>query len=911
MVATIAPVVVAVAIFAVTASPFALLFAALGPVTAVASLADSRWSGRRLARREAVRFAADLERVRGRVDAAQSVEIATLHERTPAAAVIAARSGSDSFRWKGDTSWGIPVTLGIGLAWSAVELERPPTAELPEPITAQLSELEQHAGMLREAPVVVDAALGIGIAGPLVFRESLARALAVQLAWALPPSTHSVRVVRSWDWPAELPHRVQGEPRHSAVAVEFVDADDRTVAAVARAESTAQLPGSCAVVVSTTGGVVGIAMHPERGMRRAFRPGLVSRETAVAWAIQLRADAAREGLVGSESPLPTVVQLESLWGEPSSTRAPASLACEVALTDRGPFSLDLVLQGPHAVVGGTTGSGKSELLIAWVLSMAHSYPPDTVTFLLVDFKGGSAFGALRSLPHTVGIITDLDEVEAARALESMRAELRFRERALADAGARSIEHSPGLPRLVIVVDEFAAMLADHPDLHALFADIASRGRSLGVHLVLCTQRPAGVVRDGVLANADLRVSLRVNNRADSIAVVATDAAAVIQVGARGRAVVSVGGDDPTLVQFAIASPEAHERARTRWHVDAEPRRPWCEPLPDLIAPTVVSDRAFGLIDRPHEQRRVDAVYDPRQHGHLLVLGTQGSGKTHALEALATPLGPMQRIAGEPDRAWDALLGLVAELDGVVPIVPRGVLIDDVDALVPRFSPEHRPMFVEQLCRVLREGASRGIRVMLSAQRLIPELQGAASLVPARLMLRHASRQEWVLAGGDGGTFQNRLPPGGGLWNGERVQVVMRPLTGMGSETAHVDPLVHHSLAVVTGSPSAIAAALAPAYRTIPIAACAPETLQDPPPGTAIVGDPEEWQSRWGALASLRGTTDIVFAGCSVAEFRALSRSRQLPPPLAPDLRLVWLLRENGTVGRALLPVQASAADSSV
>jgi S-DNA-T family DNA segregation ATPase FtsK/SpoIIIE len=88
-------------------------------------------------------------------------------------------------------------------------------------------------------------------------------------------------------------------------------------------------------------------------------------------------------------------------------------------------------------------------------------------------------------------------------------------------------------------------------------------------------------------------------------------------------------------------------------------------------------------------------------------------------------------------------------------------------------------------------------------------------------------------------------------------------------------------------------------------------LQDPPPDVAIVGDPEEWQSRWGAIAALRGRADILFLGCSIAEFRALSRSRQLPPPLAPDPRLGWLLRDDGSVGRARLPDQARAADNSV
>src|SRR5690606_38751968 len=160
----------------------------------------------------------------------------------------------------------------------------------------------------------------------------------------------------------------------------------------------------------------------------------------------------------------------------------------------------------------------------------------------------------RDLPHVVGIVTDLDEVAAARALRSLRAELRHRESLLAERGARSIEELadgvPALARLVIVVDEFAALTAGFPELHEVFADLAARGRSLGVHLVLCTQRPAGSVRDSVLANCTLRISLRVNNRADSIAVVGEPGAAALPRHPVGRAIIA-RDEGSVLVQLAV------------------------------------------------------------------------------------------------------------------------------------------------------------------------------------------------------------------------------------------------------------------------------------------------------------------------------------------------------------------------
>ncbi|MFV4915041.1 FtsK/SpoIIIE domain-containing protein, partial [Microbacterium lacticum] len=200
-----------------------------------------------------------------------------------------------------------------------------------------------------------------------------------------------------------------------------------------------------------------------------------------------------------------------------------SLAAVVGVSGGEPVTLDLVADGPHAVVIGVTGSGKSELLTTWILAMCRSRSPREVSFLLVGFKGGRTFDALVALPHVTGVLTDLDEDRALRAVESLRAEIRHRERVLEESGARDIVEAAGaLSRLVIVVDEYAALVAVHPGLHDLFADIAARGRALGMHLVLASQRAAGAFRDGVLANAPLRIAFRVTDAADSRAVLGQD-----------------------------------------------------------------------------------------------------------------------------------------------------------------------------------------------------------------------------------------------------------------------------------------------------------------------------------------------------------------------------------------------------
>ena len=196
---------------------------------------------------------------------------------------------------------------------------------------------------------------------------------------------------------------------------------------IAVAGNAADLPRDCRIVLDTTV-PASIVRHPEPARLGPLTPEAVTEEQARSFAAVLRRCAQAEGLHGAGSSLPELVRLASLPQRPGQRRS--SLTCSVAVDHTGVCTIDLVGDGPHAVIGGTTGSGKSELLISWVLAMAANYGPDVVNFLLVDFKGGSSFAPLARLPHCVGVITDLDELSAARALDSLRAELRLRERVL-------------------------------------------------------------------------------------------------------------------------------------------------------------------------------------------------------------------------------------------------------------------------------------------------------------------------------------------------------------------------------------------------------------------------------------------------------------------------------------------------
>ena len=373
----------------------------------------------------------------------------------------------------------------------------------------------------------------------------------------------------------------------------------------------------------------------------------------------------------------------------------------------GPFVLDLA-QGPHLLVAGTTGSGKSELLQTLVASLAVANRPDAMNFVLVDYKGGAAFSAFEDLPHAVGTLTDLDEFLVDRALTSLRAELQRRKAILGQAGKPNVAEywnalpaMPGadpLPRLVIVVDEFAVMADKLPDQLRSLVDIGAQGRSLGIHLVLATQRPAGVVSADLRANINLRIALRVASADDSRDVIETpDAARIPAEGAAGRAYAWLGGGRPVAFQAArvgglrpgvAASQPAAQVTPLRWADLGYPRpraaeqppdprdptdlsalvtairtavdqerigrqhSPWQPPLPEVIEldrlPRAVplqqrSGEAeslplmFGLADQPQRQQQSQEIFDVARSGHLLIAGAPQSGRSTLLRTLAGSL----------------------------------------------------------------------------------------------------------------------------------------------------------------------------------------------------------------------------------------------------------------------------------
>ncbi len=277
----------------------------------------------------------------------------------------------------------------------------------------------------------------------------------------------------------------------------------------------------------------------------------------------------------------------------------------IGSAEGGPVALDLKADGPHALVAGTTGSGKSEFLRALLAGLAFNYSPADVNFILVDYKGGAAFRQCRLLPHTVGFVTDLDDRLAERALISLRAELRRREELLATAGVSDLVEMAAAYRggpdeqrvpasLVVVIDEFAALKSEVPDFVDGLVDIAQRGRSMGVHMILATQKPAGVVTPQIDANTNIRVALRVANEHESSDIIGSPVAAEITSEAPGRAYLKIGGGSE-ITEFQstfVGGPVRNDASTTASVFSVEYRSSaTVVALADVVEETQSSDRA--------------------------------------------------------------------------------------------------------------------------------------------------------------------------------------------------------------------------------------------------------------------------------------------------------------------------------
>jgi S-DNA-T family DNA segregation ATPase FtsK/SpoIIIE len=395
------------------------------------------------------------------------------------------------------------------------------------------------------------------------------------------------------------------------------------------------------------------------------------------------------------------VNVEQWWSSPPFGR----LRVPMGMGLNGTVWIDFndSAHGPHGIIAGTTGAGKSELLSSLIVGLALTHHPHLVNFVLVDFKGGAAFKPFEKIPHVVGMVSDLSGRLTERALHALKSELRRREHILGEANAKKISQYQALraqnpsayqplPNLFIIIDEFAELAKEHPTFMEGLVSVVQKGRSLGVHLILATQKPTGAVNPNIWSNLKFRVCLRVASTQDSRDMLGRSEAGLLPFGIPGRAYFQVGAEVFELLQSARisqkarvsnesvilskqASMGAEEVTDQKVLMDliepytatigADLFRPWPDPLPQRISLQEINSRhdlpqrvestpdtefavsqppygwltcPVGLVDLPVEQKQEPLMLDmARQGGHVLVAGASGTGKSVFLRTLITSL----------------------------------------------------------------------------------------------------------------------------------------------------------------------------------------------------------------------------------------------------------------------------------
>ncbi len=405
---------------------------------------------------------------------------------------------------------------------------------------------------------------------------------------------------------------------------------------------------------------------------------------------------------------PHQLGVKERWAKNESHKTLAVPLGVRAINDYVELNLHEKAHGPHGLVAGTTGSGKSEIVQSYILSLAVNFHPHEVGFLLIDYKGGGMANLFAKLPHLLGTITNLDKAESMRAMASIKSELARRQKIFSE---NNVNHINGynklfklgkvdepLPHLFLISDEFAELKKEQPEFMSELVSAARIGRSLGIHLILATQKPSGVVDDQIWTNSKFRLCLKVQNAGDSKEMLKTpDAANITQA---GRAYLQVGNneiyelfqsawsgatyggeqseaekeDDRVYLVNALGQGvlinrdlsgtiESRQIKATQLDVvveylqqlyakehAVEVKKPWLPSLPVLMKSPYTSkvrDSAsydkgdftlgIGMVDVPEEQLQEEYVLNLPKNGHMLYMASGGYGKTMFLSNIAMGL----------------------------------------------------------------------------------------------------------------------------------------------------------------------------------------------------------------------------------------------------------------------------------
>ena len=855
VVAVIAPIGIGVTLFAVMGTTTVLLLILFGPLIAIGHVVDRRIGGRRRRRRALEAYERDLVACEAEIERAHARLFARARREQPFARDLVAGAARQP---------GNAVVVGVTTITSGLRLSG--GADAPE-------ELRRAGSRLDGAPLTTSARR-LRIDGVRLVVTGACRALIVHL------TTETSRLHLAGDG-AE---GIIAELESAGVALSSAEHAD-AVLVVGTSEGTE-------VDATLTVDADGAGVLAEGTSRIRCRADSLGAHELRTWARGLATRQQRERAAAEL--LPHRCELAQLT---ASSAPPRALGARFALGASGPIELDLVADGPHAAIAGTTGSGKSELLIAWAVALAAARTSSEVTMLCLDFKGGATFDQLERLPHCVGVVTDLDDGEATRVMLGMRAELHRREAALRRAGVRDLAEAPELmPRLVVLVDEFQALVDSHTDLNAIITDLAARGRSLGIHLVLCTQRPSGVFRESLLANASLRIALRLEQVADSRLLLGTDDAAKLPIEPRGRVLIRRGIEPPRLGQVAVADSAmitelaAGERQRRLDAGLGEPWRPWQPPLPTTL--TEYTD-GWALADDPEHQRQF-ALSAPDPGLHLAVIGRTRSGKSTTLRAIATSAAAsgrrVLRVSADPEVAVDELDHLVRHGRDAV------VCIDDLDRLEQALPEEHRGRLADTVLRLVRGAPTSGCTLVATATRSTGLAAKVVTHAAQVLRFPATSRQDWLLQGGEAAHVLLDAPAGRGRVGAHLVQVVDAandPAEVILERRWSTFTVPTGGLVIVArraGVLGAVFEARGHPVRAVPtLQTVASITTAHPGEGAIIAGDLEQWQAAYGVLPRLAERMPVLVIGARPGEWRTLFRGDP-PPPIVLDEWATGVLR---------------------
>lgn len=797
--ATVVGALAGVVISAVTGMWMFLLMALFGPLTMAATALGDR-AGDRRSHSQAVRSwrADELEyRRRCRTVVRADLRTAWREFADPAHRLRWALTGAQDL-WRDDPENGHALTMGVGI--------RPTRVGAPEPGLAPVGS-GSEALSLRTGPVPVETILPTrGVVGLCGGERGSLRWLLAQLLTSVPPhrlqlqvhssredlwcldgipqlrsDTGSVGRVHRQPLPSDTPRNSNNVS--SPTRTVLIDDHERwhrdpVVAQIlARPEglvlvtagSRSRLPRACSAVIDLdelTGTAIGLSRARFRELAEALTP-LTVRGT---------------GDDGPPGPfrVPSDHDLDRAWAVDAAPVVALGSAAGSGSAGSGSagsitVELDLVADGPHLLIAGTTGSGKSELLQTLVGGLIAAAPPERMSLLLIDYKGGSTFAPLVRAPHVAGLVTDLDPALGERVLRSLRAELRRREQHAVDhepddpagrtatIGNRHLQHAP--PRLVIVVDEFATLAAELPEFVPGLLDVAQRGRSLGMHLVLATQRPAGVVTPAIRANIGTRICLRVTDPAESVDLIGRPDAATIRAESPGQGFLQRAGRAPERLHVARMSspgsqvatvgrigdpvPVASAPSALSLLIDAAvrvaarrgvplPAPPWRPPPGAVVEHD--DPGVLGLLDRPDEQR-VEPW--PLPAGSLLISGPARSGRSRALLRWSAAVrasggrlvvidasGDLGQLVGsdgvsshlgldQPDLVLRLFVRLSAEVarrrhqPHRIPPGVIGLVIDGYEAMAAALDTLDPTLWSQQLTDLIARGPSCGIRCAIS------------------------------------------------------------------------------------------------------------------------------------------------------------------------------------------------------